>query len=411
MEIRIDATGVVAVHAGTLSTGQGHETMFAQMISDWLEIPLGDVRVFQGDTDKILFGRGSYAQRTMSTGGSALRVAADEVVRKAKRFAAWMMEAAEADVVLEHGLFRVAGTDRQLTWREVARKSYAHMGTPPELGIGLEAAGTHQGPDTFPNGCIIAEVEVDIDTGVVRIDRISSVDDAGTVVNPLTIDGQLHGSLAQAIGEMLLERVIYEPGTGQLLTGSFMDYAMPRADIMPAIVAEHSPVPTKVNLLGTKGGSEAGNAGGPAAIVNAVIDALSPLGVTDLTLPIRSEVIWRALDEARRTGRGSEPTRPDAVRPAMPGWDNRDTLADQPISKVRSSQKLSAARSRKRRTRSGFAINNRPNEIKSAVRSAKAAVARSGRSVDWQSALRSTSNENIAPSASLNLRARHSSPR
>ncbi|HXQ54007.1 MAG TPA: xanthine dehydrogenase family protein molybdopterin-binding subunit [Stellaceae bacterium] len=298
MEIRVSEGGSVAIHAGTLATGQGHETMFAQMISDWLGVPFAGVRVFQGDTDKVLFGRGSYAQRSMSTGGSALKLAADEVVRKAKRFAAWMMEVAEPDVAFERGVFRVAGTDRQLTWREVAQKSYAAVGIPSELGVGLDGVGTHPGPDTFPNGCIIAEVEVDPETGVIALDRLSSVDDAGTAVNPLTLEGQLHGSLAQAVGETLLESVVYERGTGQLLTGSFMDYAMPRADVMPAIVAEHAPVPTKTNLLGTKGGSEAGNVGGPAAIVNAVLDALSPWGVKDIALPARPETVWRALQEA-----------------------------------------------------------------------------------------------------------------
>jgi aerobic carbon-monoxide dehydrogenase large subunit len=298
MEVRVGMTGSIAVHAGTLATGQGHETMFAQMVSTWLGVPLGDVKVFQGDTDKVLFGRGSYAQRTMSTGGSALKVAADEVTRKAKRLAAWMMEVAESDVIFERGLFRVAGTDRQVTWREVVQKSFMPVGLPPEFGVGLDGVGTHEGPDTFPNGCIIAEVEVDPETGVIRIDRISSVDDAGTAVNPLTLEGQLHGSLAQAVGETLMESVIYERGTGQLLTGSFMDYAMPRADIMPAIVAEHAPVPTKRNLLGTKGGSEAGNAGGPAAIVHAVIDALAPWGIKDIPLPARPELVWRALRES-----------------------------------------------------------------------------------------------------------------
>jgi carbon-monoxide dehydrogenase large subunit len=298
MEIRVSESGSVAVYAGTLATGQGHETMYAQMIADWLGVPLREVRVFQGDTDKVLFGRGSYAQRSMSTGGSALKLAADEVGRKANRLAAWMMEVSEPDIAFERGIFRVAGTDRQIAWRDVARKSYAGIGLPAELGVGLDGVGTHPGPDTFPNGCIIAEVEVDRETGVIRIDRLYSVDDAGTAVNPLALEGQVHGSLAQAVGETLLECVVYEPGTGQLLTGSFMDYAMPRADNMPAIEAEHAPVPSKTNLLGTKGGSEAGNVGGPAAIVNAVLDALSPWGIRDLPLPARPELVWRALKEA-----------------------------------------------------------------------------------------------------------------
>jgi carbon-monoxide dehydrogenase large subunit len=297
MEIRISEGGSVAVFAGTQSTGQGHETMFAQMISEWLGVPFAEVRVFQGDTDKVLFGRGSYAQRSMSTGGSALKLAADEVVRKAKRLAAWMLEVAEPDIAFEHGVFRVSGTDRQVGWREVAQKSYG-MGLPAEFGVGLDSVGTHPGPDTFPNGCIIAEVEIDPETGVIRIDRLYSVDDAGRAVNPLALESQLHGSLAQAVGECLLERVVYEQGSGQLLSGSFMDYAMPRADIMPPIAAEHAPVPTQTNLLGTKGGAEAGNVGGPAAIVNAVLDALSPWNIRDLAMPARPESVWRALKDA-----------------------------------------------------------------------------------------------------------------
>jgi aerobic carbon-monoxide dehydrogenase large subunit len=298
MEIRVAETGAVAVYAGTLATGQGHETMFAQMIAEWLGVPLAEVRVFQGDTDQVLFGRGSFAQRSMSTGGSALKLAADEVVRKARRLSAWMMEVADADIVFERGLFRVAGTDRQVTLRDVAKKSYAGMGIPNEFGIGLDGVGTHLGPNTFPNGCIIAEVEVDPDTGEIKVDRLCAVDDAGTVVNPLTLEGQLHGSVAQGLGETLLESVVYERETGQLLTGSFMDYAMPRADNMPEIASEVAPVPTKSNLLGSKGGSEAGNVAAPAAIVNAVVDALSDWGIRDIPLPARAELVWRALRDA-----------------------------------------------------------------------------------------------------------------
>ncbi|HUK59079.1 MAG TPA: xanthine dehydrogenase family protein molybdopterin-binding subunit [Stellaceae bacterium] len=297
MEVRVAENGSAAVYVGTLATGQGHETMFAQMVSEWLGVPLAEVRVFQGDTDRVLFGRGSFAQRSMSTGGSALKLAADEVVRKAKRLAAWMMEVSEADIAFERGTFRVAGTDRQVTLRDVAQKSYS-WGIPETFGIGLDGVGAHLGPNTFPNGCMIAEVEVDTETGVIRVDRLTAVDDTGTVVNPLTLEGQLHGSIAQGLGEALLEAVVYERGTGQLLTGSFMDYAMPRADVMPDIVAEVAPVPTKTNLVGSKGGSEAGNVGAPAAIINAVIDALAPWGILDLPLPARPELVWRAIRAA-----------------------------------------------------------------------------------------------------------------
>lgn len=304
MEIRVEENGSVAVYAGTFATGQGHETMFAQMVSSWLGVPLEYVNVFHGDTDQVLFGRGSFAQRTMSTGGAALKVAADEVVRKARRISAWMMEAAEDDIVFENGRFRVAGTDRELNFHQVAEKSYMPMGLPAEFGVGLDAVGTDPGPSTYPNGCMIAEVELDPETGFIRVDRLYSVDDTGTVINPLTLEGQLHGSIAQGLGEALLETVVYEPGTGQLLTGSFMDYAMPRADVMPEIVSELAPMPTKLNPLGAKGGSEAGNTAAPAAIINAVLNALSPWGITDIAVPARPEQVWRAIRDAER-GRSS----------------------------------------------------------------------------------------------------------
>lgn len=299
MEIRVAEDGSVAVYAGTFSTGQGHETMFAQMVSSWLGVPLNAVRVFHGDTDRVLFGRGSFAQRTTSTGGAALKLAADEVVRKARQISAWMMEASEKDIVFEDGRFRVAGTDRVVTLAEVAERSYRPMGVPAELGVGLEGVGADGGPSTYPNGCMIAEVEVDAETGLVSVERLYSVDDTGTIINPLTIGGQLHGSIAQGLGEALLESVVYERGTGQLLTGSFMDYAVPRADAMPQILAESSPVPTAVNVLGAKGGSEAGNTAAPVAIINAVLNALSKWGITELPVPARPEQIWRAIRDAR----------------------------------------------------------------------------------------------------------------
>ena len=300
MEIRVAPNGSVALHLGTMATGQGHETMFTQMASDWLGLPFDQIRVFQGDTDKLLFGRGSFAQRTMSAGGSALRLAADDVIGKGKRFTAWMLEAAEEDIEFERGNFCVKGTDRKLTFAQVAEKSYAGAGVPQELGIGLDGVGNHAGPNTYPNGCMICEVEVDVETGRVMVDRLAAVDDVGTPVNPLTLHGQLHGSIAQGLGETLMEQMVYDRESGQLLSGSFMDYAMPRADMMPDIASELALVPTRTNLLGVKGGSEAGNVGAPPAIVNAIIDALAPLGVTEIPLPATSERIWQAIQSAGR---------------------------------------------------------------------------------------------------------------
>jgi carbon-monoxide dehydrogenase large subunit len=299
MEIRVAQDGSVALHAGTLASGQGHETAFAQMAAEWLGVPAAKVRLFQGDTGRVLYGRGTYAQRSMNAGGSALRLAADEVVRKGMRLAAWMLEADAHDIEFVEGVFRVKGTDRQASFADVARKSYA-AGVPPDLGIGLEGTGSHPGPNNFPNGCLVSEVEVDPQTGRVELVGLTAVDDVGVAVNPLLLEGQLHGSVAQGLGQALLEEVVYERGSGQLLTGSFMDYAMPRADDLPGIRSELHLVPTKTNPLGVKGGSEAGNTGVPPAVIHAIVDALSPWGIGDVPLPATPERIWRLLRDATR---------------------------------------------------------------------------------------------------------------
>ncbi len=300
MEIRIGQDGSAALHVGTMSTGQGHETMFAQMVSGWLGLKIDDIRVFQGDTDKVLFGRGTFAQRSMSTGGSALRKAADEVIEKGKRFAAWILEASDEDIDFADGVFSVAGTDRRIEFREVAAASYRGTGVPPELGVGIDGVGSNEQTYSFPNGCMIAEVEIDPESGRMRIDRLVAVDDVGVVVNPLTLEGQLHGSIAMGVGESLTEQMLYDPESGQLLTGSFLDYGMPRADMMPDVIHDLSLVPCKNNLLGVKGGSEAGNCGVPPAVAHALLDALSEFGVKDIQLPATPERVWRAIRSASR---------------------------------------------------------------------------------------------------------------
>jgi aerobic carbon-monoxide dehydrogenase large subunit len=299
MEIRIGQDGSAALHVGTLSTGQGHETMFAQMVSGWLGLPLSNIRVFQGDTDKVLFGRGTFAQRSMSTGGSALRKAADAVIEKGRRISAWMMEASEEDIDFADGVFSVTGTDRYVSFRDVAAASYRGSGLPSELGVGLDGVGTNEQAYSFPNGCMIAEIEVDTDTGTLRVDRLSAVDDVGVVVNPMTLEGQLHGSIAQGLGESLTEQILYDRESGQLLTGSFLDYGMPRADMMPDIRHDLSLVPSKNNLLGVKGGSEAGNCGVPPAVAHALLDALSAWHLTDIQLPATPERVWQAIRGAQ----------------------------------------------------------------------------------------------------------------
>ena len=304
MEIRFAQSGVVSLHVATVSTGQGHETSFGQMISDWLGVPMEKVRLFQGDTDKLLYGRGTFAQRSMIAGGSALKLAAEEVIRKAKRIAGWMLETAESDIEFERGVFRVIGTDREVSLETIAAKSFMAPGLPPAFGIGLDGVGSHPGPNTFPNGCMICEVEVDPDTGNTKVVSLASIDDVGVVINPITLEGQLHGSIAQGLGPALFEEVVYERETGQLLSGSFQDYAMPRADDMPPMKSGVSLVPTKTNLLGVKGGSEAGNVGAPPAIINAIVDALASFGVTDMPMPATPERVWRAIhDPASRIER------------------------------------------------------------------------------------------------------------
>jgi carbon-monoxide dehydrogenase large subunit len=210
-----------------------------------------------------------------------------------------MMEASEADVAFEGGNFTVAGTDRSVTFKEVVKTSYLGAGVPQDLGLGLDGVGNHDGTYSFPNGCMICEVEVDAETGSLNVDRLYAVDDVGVVVNPLTLAGQLHGSIAQGLGEATVEQILYDRKSGQLLTGSFMDYGMPRADMMPDIISEESLVPSTNNPLGVKGGSEAGNCGMPSAIILAVLDALAPLGVKDVPIPATPQRVWRAIQDAK----------------------------------------------------------------------------------------------------------------
>jgi aerobic carbon-monoxide dehydrogenase large subunit len=295
MEIRVDQNASLTVHVGTLSTGQGHETTFAQMVADWLHVPFEHIRVLQGDTDRVLFGRGTFAERSTTVGGSALKVAAADVIRKATRIAAWMLETAEDVVSYDGGVFRARGTNRSVSLRDVTQKAYAGAGLPAEFGLGLDGVGVFQGKPSYPNGCIICEVELDPETGTVMLTQITAVDDVGVVINPLMLEGQLVGSIAQGIGQILSEQIVYDRESGQLISGSFMDYGMPRAHDIPAVESRFSSIPATTNPLGVKGGSEAGNIAAPPAIVNAIVDALSTFGIVDLPLPVRAEQIWRAI--------------------------------------------------------------------------------------------------------------------
>ena len=300
MDIRFDGSGGVTVLSGTMSTGSAHETVYAQMISEWLGVPFDKVRVLQGDTDRIALGRGTYASRSMVVGGSALRRAADAIIEKAKLIAAHLMEAAAADIEFKDGDFSIAGTDRSMNISEIAFAASRPMMVPAELGVGLaESGGFAVSQPSFPNGCHICEIEVDAETGATKIVRYVVVDDFGTVINPMVVIGQVHGGVAQGIGEAMFEEVVYDPETGQLLSGSFMDYCMPRADDLPNFEVEFHNVPCTSNPIGVKGAGEGGTVGATPAIISAILDALRPLGVDDVTMPATPHRLWRAIEDAK----------------------------------------------------------------------------------------------------------------
>jgi carbon-monoxide dehydrogenase large subunit len=300
MELRFDPGGNVTVVAGTFNHGQGHATTYAQLVAEWLGVPFENIRFVQGDTDQVPFGRGTYAARSSMIGGSALRKAADAIIEKARPMAAALMEASAEDVEFSSGHFRVIGTDRAMPMAEVARAFYYPMGITDQFGVGLEASGTWSTtPENFPNGCHVCEVEVDPETGQVRIDRYVVVDDVGRVINPLICDGQVHGGLAQGIGQALLEQVRYDTSTGQLLSSSFGDYGMPTATFMPWVVSGLEEIPATTNPLGVKGIGEAGTIGAPPTIINAILDALRPLGVSDIGMPATAHSVWLQLQQAR----------------------------------------------------------------------------------------------------------------
>jgi carbon-monoxide dehydrogenase large subunit len=237
--------------------------------------------------------------RSTVIGGTALWMAADKVVAKGRKIAAKLLEAADADIAFADGRFTVVGTDRAVGIAEVARAAFQPSQLPPGVEPGLYETGTFSPPsDTWPNGCHVCEVEVDPDTGAVELARYTIVDDVGTVINPLTLKGQIHGGIAQGVGQALMEQIVYEPESGQLLTGSFMDYAMPRAADFCDIVVDSNPVPTKLNPLGAKGAGEAGTVGALPAVVNAVMDALAAVGVRELDMPASPARVWQALREA-----------------------------------------------------------------------------------------------------------------
>jgi carbon-monoxide dehydrogenase large subunit len=285
---------------GTHNHGQGHETTFAQIVSEKLGVPADSVEIVFGDTDKVQFGLGTYGSRSLAVGGSALVKATDKVILKGKKIAAHMLEASESDIQFEAGVFCIAGTDRRKSFQEIALSAHFPINYPLDvLEPGLEEQAFYDPVNfTFPSGAHVAEVEIDPETGVVTLVNYVAVDDVGTVINPMIVEGQIHGGLVQGIGQALCENCVYDETSGQLLSGSFMDYCMPRADDVPTLHAETLSTTCTHNPLGAKGCGELGTIGAPATVINAVVDALAHLGVTHVDMPASPGRIWRIINNA-----------------------------------------------------------------------------------------------------------------
>jgi carbon-monoxide dehydrogenase large subunit len=301
-EVRVHPTGSVTVFTGSHSHGQGHETTFAQVVAARLGLTPDQVDIVHGDTGRVPFGMGTYGSRSISVGGAAIMRALDKIEAKAKKIAAHLMEASDADIDFAGGEFKVKGTDKMVTFGQVALTAYVPHNYPlDKLEPGLNETAFYDPTNfTFPAGTYICEVEVDPATGVVRVDRFTAVDDFGTIINPMVVEGQVHGGVVQGIGQALMEHCVYDRETGQLVTGSYMDYTMPRADDFPNIVIGHECTPCTTNPLGTKGCGEAGAIGSPPAVINAVLDALSVLGVKDLDMPASPNRVWTAIQNAKQ---------------------------------------------------------------------------------------------------------------
>jgi carbon-monoxide dehydrogenase large subunit len=302
-EVRVNAVGTVEVLTGSHSHGQGHETTFAQLVSERFGLPIDNVSIVHGDTDKVQMGMGTYGSRSGAVGMSAIVKALDKVEAKAKKIAAHLMEADESDIVIDNGELKVAGTDKSVPWFQVALAAYTAHNLPSGMEPGLKEGAFYDPSNfTFPAGCYIAEVEVDPDTGKTEIVQFVAADDFGNIINPMIVEGQVHGGIAQGIGQALLEGVHYDPQTGQLLTASYMDYAMPRADDLPSFNVSHQNTPCPGNPLGIKGCGEAGAIGSPPALINAITDAI---GNNDLNMPATPLAVWSAL-QANATRQAAE---------------------------------------------------------------------------------------------------------
>jgi len=297
--IRVNPTGSVTVLTGSHSHGQGHETTFAQLVTEALGVDFDNIEVVHGDTGKIPFGMGTYGSRSLAVGGMALMSALEKIKTKAKKIAAHLLEASEDDIEFADGTLRVAGTDREVGFGDVALAAYVPHNYPLDvLEPGLEETAFYDPKNfTFPSGCHICEVEIDPDTGVVEVDRFTAADDFGRIINPMIVEGQVHGGVTQGIGQALYEQCVYDD-SGQLLTGSYMDYCMPKADNIPNFEVTTNTTLCTHNVLGVKGCGEAGTIGSTPAVINAVVDALSDLGVNDVPIPATPERVWQAIRAA-----------------------------------------------------------------------------------------------------------------
>lgn len=300
-EVRVNPTGSVTVFTGSHSHGQGHETTFAQLVAARLGIDPGQVDIVHGDTGRIPFGMGTYGSRSLSVGGTAIMKALDKIEEKAKKIAAHLMEASDADIEFSGGEFKVKGTDKKIPFAQVALTAYVPHNYPlDKLEPGLDETAFYDPTNfTYPAGTYICEVEVDPATGVVRVDRFTTVDDFGVIINPMIVEGQVHGGVVQGLGQALMEHGVYDPDSGQLLTGSYTDYTMPRAADFPMFKLGHVCTPCTHNPIGSKGCGEAGAIGSPPAVINAVLDALAPLGVKELDMPATPHRVWQAIQSAK----------------------------------------------------------------------------------------------------------------
>ncbi len=298
--IHFEGDGTVTIVTGTLDFGQGHATAFAQVLSDRLGVPFDRIRTVEGDSDRMAYGNGSGGSRSLMFAGSALTESAKIVIDRGKQIASHVLEASVSDIEFEGGRFVIAGTDRSIGLLELAARLRSGLTLPDGVPASLDTdhVGDIPVPSAFPNGCHIAEVEIDPETGHAQVVKYSAVNDLGTIVNPMLVEGQIQGGVVQGLGQVLMEQAVYD-SDGQLVTGSFMDYAMPRAHDAPMIEVASHPVPTKSNPLGAKGCGEAGTSGGLPAVANAVIDALSDLGIRHLEMPTTPARIWQAIQDAK----------------------------------------------------------------------------------------------------------------